>query len=180
MNALHPLITSSVLFVSSLALGSCDNNKEKAPSDPSAAREPVQPSSPATEPSPEVDSAAVQRLRAECPMLVRGVKVEVSETQGGVALAFTTEEGRLADLRARVRHLAQMYEMHRGRGSMSWHRMGRGPHMGRGRHMGRGPHHMGGGPMPAAEATVTELEQGDWLTAEIAHVGGVRVRSPRK
>lgn len=103
----------------------------------------------------------MEQMSATCPMVVEGAKVEVADTATGVALTFTTDsEGDVADLRERARQMAAMYESHGGRGGMMWHRMGRG--MGRGmgagagRGMGAGPGH----PMPAAKATVTEVDKG--------------------
>jgi hypothetical protein len=101
----------------------------------------------------------MQQFRAGCPMVVKGAAVAVSDTEGGVALTFTTDKGDVGDLRARVEHMARMYEMHRGRGSMMWHQMGGGsmPHGGTGMGMG----HMGArGAMPGASATVSEIEKG--------------------
>lgn len=106
------------------------------------------------------------QFRQACPIAVEGTDVEVEDTENGVALTFTTESGDVELVRERAEHLAAMYEMHRGRGHMMWHHMGRGGgHMGRG--MGPGA---GQGPMPAANATVEEIEGGARLV--LTPVGG--------
>lgn len=101
----------------------------------------------------------MQELRAGCPMVVEEADVAVSDTKEGVTLTFTTEAGNVDDLRARVRHMADMYEMHRGQRGMMWHHMGDMGRQGGGPGMGMG-HMAGRGPMPAATATVTELDKG--------------------
>lgn len=124
---------------------------------------------PQKQPSPHAMPAAgngmMQHLRAGCPMVVQESDVVVSDTEGGVALTFTTGEGDVSDLRTRVQRMAQMYEMHRGHGALMWHHMG-GDGMG---HGGPGPG-MGPmgehSPMPAANATVTEIDKGARLELE--------------
>lgn len=104
------------------------------------------------------------RFGAGCPMAIEGVEVDVSDAEGGVAMEFTTDTGDVQDLRDRVRHMAAMYEIHRGGGHMMWHhhmdghRHGRRGH-GRGMGPGRG---MGGQrtPMPDATATMEEIDEG--------------------
>lgn len=100
----------------------------------------------------------MQQLRAGCPMVVQGADVAVSDTEGGVALTFTTDAPDVSDLRTRVRSMAQMYEMHRGHGAMMWHQM-RGEGIGHGSGMGM-EHMAGSGPMPAASSTVTDTDKG--------------------
>ena len=131
-----------------------------------------------------------------CPMGVEGSNVEVSDTETGVALTFTTGESDVAVLRTRVRDMADMYASHGGHRGMMWHPAGRGRGQGRmggrqghgmmgaqpmgpgsgagmgmgpGAGMGMGPGAgMGHGPgrgmarglMPAATATVAEVEGG--------------------
>lgn len=124
----------------------------------------------------------MQQLRAGCPMVVEGADVAVSEIDGGVALTFTTAADDAHDLLARVQHMAQMYETHRGQRGMMWHHMA-----GQGRGVGMGMGHMAGrGPMPAATATVTEVDKGarlelrptdaSQLTALREHVRGHQQR----
>jgi hypothetical protein len=105
------------------------------------------------------------QLRAGCPMVVQGADVKVSDTEGAVALTFTTDTGDVADLRTRVQHMAQMYQMHHGQTGMMWHHMGGkaakgtghgGPGMG-GEDMG---HMARRGPMPTASATMTNTDLG--------------------
>jgi hypothetical protein len=101
-------------------------------------------------------------------MVVEGAEVTAADTEGGVALAFTTATGDVADLRTRVHHMARMYEMHQGQAGMMWHHMGAGgmghggPGMGGGGGMGsKDMDHMAGrGPMPAASATTTDTDSG--------------------
>jgi hypothetical protein len=147
------LTIASVL--ASAALWSC--NKEDPP-------EPAEQTRPQTQeqtspPMPAAGGGMMQELRAGCPMVVEGADVAVSDTEGGVTLTFTTEAGDVADLRARVQHMAEMYEMHGGRRGMMWHHMG-GQGRGRGG-PGMGMGHMAGrGPMPAATVTGTEVDKG--------------------
>jgi hypothetical protein len=105
-------------------------------------------------------------LRDQCPTVGEDVSLEVSDTESGVALEFTTATDDVDDLWRRARHMADMYAMHDGHGQMMWHYMG-GEHMepdeGHGAGMMGGPvgemmHE--GGPMPAADATVEDLEEG--------------------
>lgn len=110
-------------------------------------------------PMPAAGGDMMQQLRAGCPMVVEGAEVAVADSEEGAALTFTTEAGDVGDLRARVRHMAQMYGMHRGHRGMMWHHMG-GQGQGRGG-PGMGMGHMAGrGPMPAATATVTDVDKG--------------------
>lgn len=151
----------TTLFIS-LALWSC--NKDKTPSESATAHLEQEQQAPPTMPSgmPGTGGGMMDQLRAGCPMVVQGTDVSVVDTDGGVALAFTTDAGDVAELRTRVRSMAQMYGMHRGQGGMMWHHMG-GAGMGHGgRGMGgAGMGHMAGrGPMPAASDTVTDTDQG--------------------
>lgn len=58
---------------------------------------------------PAAGGDMMQQLRSGCPMVVDGAEVAVADSEEGVALTFTTEAGDVGDLRARVRHMAQMY-----------------------------------------------------------------------
>jgi hypothetical protein len=85
--------------------------------------------------------AKQKKLRAGCPMVEQGAGVTVADTEGGVALTFTTDIGDVADVRTRVQHMAQMYAMHHGQAGMMWHPKG-GQGMGgegMGYMAGRGP-----------------------------------------
>lgn len=129
--------------------------------------------------SPGQGGPTMDQMRESCPMLVSNAKVEVTDTDRGVALTFTTDEGNVADLRGRVQHMAQMYQMHHGHGSMMWHQMrGQGAGQGQGM-MGQGQGHMmgqgqgrmmgqsqgqgmmaGSGPMPAVQTSVQNVDKG--------------------
>jgi hypothetical protein len=131
---------------------------------------------------PSVSGPMMDSMRANCPMVVADADVKVEDSDKGVTLTFTTEKGDVADLRARVDHLAQMYAMHPAGGSMMWHQMGEGHGMGMGHGAGMmghdtgtgmmgagGRHGMGGGmmgdgdgmgSMPPAKATVETIAKG--------------------
>lgn len=146
------LTIASVLAAA--ALWSCNKNDAPEPEQtgPQAQEQPSSPMSAA-------GGDMMQQLRAGCPMVVEGADVAVADTEEGVALTFTTEAGDVGDLRARVQHMAQMYGMHAGQRGMMWHHMG-GQGQGRG-DPGMDMGHMAGrGPMPAATATVTEVDKG--------------------
>jgi hypothetical protein len=144
---------ASVLFGS--AIWSCD--KDKTPPEPAETRSAQEQQAPPTMPS-----GGGGMMDAGCPMVVPGADVTATDTEGGVALTFTTDTGDVADLRTRVQHMAQMYEMHHGQAGMTWHHMGGegmahgGPGMG-GESMG---HMAGRGPMPAASTTMTDTDSG--------------------
>jgi hypothetical protein len=74
-----------------------------------------------------------------CPMQVAGTTVTPADVEGGVALVFTTGSASVVELRQRVRRMA---EMHDQRGASGGMRMG------------------GGMMMPAATATVEDIEGG--------------------
>jgi hypothetical protein len=103
-------------------------------------------------------------LRQRCPMVVDGAVVEVSDTERGVALLFTTETGDIGDLRRRVQGMASRYQGQDGRGGFRWRHMGHG--QGRGmksktRPMGTTDGH---GPLPSLTAAVVDVDQGVQLT----------------
>ena len=82
-----------------------------------------------------------------CPMRVPGTTVAATDVEGGIGLAFTTNGGDVADLRQRVRRMADMHNDKRGGGMM----------------MGDGHGGMmkdGGMMMPAATASVEDIEAG--------------------
>ncbi|HSR54134.1 MAG TPA: hypothetical protein VLV83_25170 [Acidobacteriota bacterium] len=120
-------------------------------------------------------SGHMMDMERSCPMMVEDVSVEVADTANGVALTFTTSSGEVSDLRSRVRHLAEMYGKHHEMGAMQWHPMGgHGQHQhgatGEERHGGmQGEMHHGSGKemshgmMPAATASVEEVEDGTRL-----------------
>ncbi len=47
-----------------------------------------------------------------CPMKVPGATVSATDVEGGVAVAFTTSSGDVAELQRRVHHLADMHGHH--------------------------------------------------------------------
>jgi hypothetical protein len=146
---------AAILFLAcALLFSSCNGSSLQSPA--AAAAE----SQDSAVPEPEEDSAIMQQLRAACPMVVEGTEATASDTENGVAFTFRTDEGDVGDLRSRVRHMAWMYEMHRGRGAMRWHHMGRrgmgGMGMGQ---MGMG-RMAGSGPMPAAKTRITDIDKG--------------------
>ena len=53
-----------------------------------------------------------------CPMRVPGATVSVADTEGGVAVVFKTT-GDVAELRRRVRHMAEMHNRHHAEGTMA-------------------------------------------------------------
>lgn len=166
MNTMRLAIVAAAL--SSAALWSCNNNEKAQPESAASAQQQAPQQAQPAQQAPQAGSpqamppggpGMMQQMRAGCPMIVQGADVAVADTDNGVALTFTTQAGdeeALRDLRQRVQHMAQMYEMHRGRGHMMWHRMGRG-RAGMAQRGGMGPM---GGPMPAARATVTDIDRG--------------------
>lgn len=117
------------------------------------------------QPAPAASGPMMDQMRAGCPMMISDARVEVADTDKGVTLTFTTDKGDVADLRARVEHLGQMYEMHHGGGSMMWHHMGQGHRMGMmGGGGGSGAGMMGDGshmgPMPAAKVSIEPIDKG--------------------
>jgi hypothetical protein len=79
-------------------------------------------------------------MEAVCPLAVPGTKVSAADTPAGAALAFTTAPEGVADLRSRVRRLAEMHTAHHAGGATG----------------GPGGHAM----MPASSATAEETEGG--------------------
>jgi hypothetical protein len=49
-----------------------------------------------------------------CPMNVPGTAATVTDVEGAVAISFTTRTGDVAELRRRVRHMAEMHAQHQG------------------------------------------------------------------
>jgi len=135
--------------------------------------EPGHPAAPSAQEAAE-QAAATQpgdmmmaQMRDSCPAMAEGATVEVSDKDNGVALTFTTS-GDVGELQARARRMSEMYAMHGEHRGMMWHHTGtkmpgdghaaggmKGPGMGHGAGMD-----MGGGMMPAATATVEDVEGG--------------------
>jgi hypothetical protein len=106
---------------------------------------------------------------AMCPMQVPGTTAKTADVEGGVALSFTTS-GDVADLRQRVRGMAEMHNRHHSDGMMMGGQQGAGggsrehPH-GSGAAAGDGccgermmMH--GGMMMPSATASVEDIPGG--------------------
>jgi hypothetical protein len=159
--------TTLATILIGMSLASCDKGEEgtsepKAETTKQAAQAPEQPA----QASDTKDVAAkgtskptmMDELRTGCPMAIDGTTVDVSDSDDGVALTFTTKAADTSELRARVESMAHMYETHDMHGGMMWHHMGG--------HMGSGMGHMGGqhieakGPMPATTCTVTDVDGG--------------------
>lgn len=95
-------------------------------------------------------------MGAMCPMEVQGASVTTEDLKDGVALVFTTRTGDVADLRQRVRHMAQMHNQHPEGGMMGscpHHQGGTGG-------SGMGGMMKGGTMMPPATTTVQEIDGG--------------------
>lgn len=157
MSTLRFPILTILIAPAAAALWSCE--KTDAPEADQTRQEAQEVHEQASPPMQAAGGGMMQQLRAGCPMVVDGADVAVDDTEKGVALTFTSEASDVGDLRARVQHMAEMYETHRGQRGMMWHHMG-----GQGRGRG-GPgmdmdHMAGRGPMPAATATVTEIDKG--------------------
>ena len=151
--------TALTAIVVGSCLASCDKNTEGPQTE--TTEQPAQTAEPRDLPAKDTGAMGMMdQLRAGCPMAVEGAGVQVSDTEGGVALTFTTTAGDQGDLRARVESMANMYEAHDMHGGMMWHQMGK--HMGSSMGMGHmGEEHMGAkGPMPAATCTVSDIDQG--------------------
>lgn len=89
-----------------------------------------------------------------CPMEVPGTAVVATDVDGGIALSFTTSTGDVADLRQRMRRMAEMHNQPDG------HKMKDGGMM-----------------MPAATASVADIEGGAQLILlpkEEAQLGALR------
>lgn len=109
-------------------------------------------------------------MAAMCPMQVAGTTVAATEVDGGIGLSFTTTAGDVAELRQRVRRMAEMHNQPGGHRMMASHgtaapgagaehrhgaRSGAGHEGG-----GRGGMMMGGGMMPTATASEQDIEGG--------------------
>ncbi len=127
------------------------------------------------------------RMADGCPLQVPGARIGVTDVHGGVAITFTTESGKVAELRRRVERLAAMDDLMggamgnygmMGNGMMGYGMMGRGM-MGNGM-MGYGMKGYGRMGMPAVEATVHEIEHGARLVLrpkQPGELGVVRERA---
>jgi len=89
-------------------------------------------------------------MKAMCPMDVAGTQVATEDIDGGIAIVFTTT-GDVADLRARVSHLAEMHK----------------------EHAQDGEHEHEGHEMPAAGAVESDVEGGARLELKAADAATV-------
>lgn len=108
-----------------------------------------------------------------CPMKVEGTTAVASEVEGGMGLSFTTTTGNVAELRQRVRRMAEMHNQPGGMmgGSDAEHQHGtQAGHEG-GMKMG------GGMMMPSATASAEDIEGGARLVLQpkdLAQLGALR------
>ena len=100
-----------------------------------------------------------------CPMQVPGTTVAATEVEGGISLSFTTTTGDVAELRQRVRRMAEMHNQpggHRMMGSHGAPAPGAGAEHQHGAQAGAG--HEGGGRggmmMPATTGSAEDIEGG--------------------
>lgn len=94
--------------------------------------------------APANQSGMNMKMMAEkCPMKVPGTTVAAADAEGGVTLAFITSTGDVAELRQRVRGMAEMHNHHHATGGMMKGGMMKGDMM-----------------IPAATASVEDIEGG--------------------
>lgn len=106
-------------------------------------------------------SQSMQRMGGMCPMQLQDTTVTSVDVAGGVALDFKTSTGDVAELRQRVRRMAEMRQHH---GSMmGGHNSGGAGaehEHGSGAQVGPGGRHGGGMMMPTATASVEDIDAG--------------------
>ena len=90
-------------------LGACGANSGAQSEPMTASTAPA--AAPTEEPGEEITSH-------ECPMQVPGTTVTSSNVEGGVALAFTTHGGDVAELRERVQRMTETHHQHHSGGVM--------------------------------------------------------------
>jgi hypothetical protein len=99
---------------------------------------------PTTSSTAAPDNQPGMKMMAEkCPMKVSGTTVTATDVEGGVKLAFITSTGDVAELRQRVRGMAQMHNDHHAAGGMMKSGMMKSDMM-----------------MPAATASAEDIEGG--------------------
>jgi hypothetical protein len=95
--------------------------------------------------APARNKQGMGRMRDTCPMKVPGTTVTSADVEGGVALAFITKTGDVAELRRRVQRAAETHNSNYAGGGMMMGGQGRdGADTMRGRGAGAEPGHMGG------------------------------------
>lgn len=120
------------------------------------------------------DGDQAGKMAGMCPMQVPGTTVAATEVEDGISLSFTTTTGDVAELRQRVRRMAEMHNQpggHRMMGSHGAPAPGAGAEHQPGAQAGaghegggRGGMMMGGGMMmPATTASAEDIEGGSRL-----------------
>ena len=99
----QPMFGSATVVVVAGLLWAC-GAKSSAQSEPVTAS-----TAPAAAPTEEPGERVASQ---ECPMQVPGTTVTASNVEGGVALAFTTQSGEVAELRERVQRLTEAHHPH--------------------------------------------------------------------
>ena len=97
------LMTMAIMGVAALLAGCASTSGARSEPTTSAAR------APAHEPGRGM-------MGDMCPMQVPGTTVTSADVEGGVALVFTTRTGDAAELRQRVRRMAEMHNHHHAGG----------------------------------------------------------------
>ena len=128
-----------------------------------------------------------------CPMQVPGTTVAATEVEGGIGLSFTTTTGDVAELRQRVRRMAEMHNQRGGHTMMGSRgapapgadaEQQHGAQAGAGHGGSRGGMMMGGGMMmPAATASAEDIEGGARLILQPkdpAQLGALREHARMK
>ncbi|MBS2028142.1 MAG: hypothetical protein JST54_09585 [Deltaproteobacteria bacterium] len=134
-----------------------------------ATAESPSPSSPTTDTtSPHhAGKHGTEKMAEMCPMAVSGTTVQATDVAGGVALDFKTTTGDVADLRNRVRQMAEMHNHMHGQdgmmGGSSAPAAGQGPG-GQAKPMGDEKMAAEMKVMHAATASVEDIEGGARLT----------------
>lgn len=106
------------------------------------------PSAQATQTSEAAPGGTGGAMTHACPMAVPGTQVAAADTANGESITFTTSSDRAADLRARVRAMADMHNRHHAGGGMEG--MHGGMQHGATRGDGHGGMMMGGGSMASS------------------------------
>jgi hypothetical protein len=68
--------------------------------------------------TPPAQGSGMGTMADKCPVKVSGTKVMAADVEGGAALAFTTSSGDVAELRQRVRGMAEMHDRKHATGGM--------------------------------------------------------------
>ncbi len=101
----HAFMSMAVAAVATFGTG-CASTRSAQPA-------PAAPA--ATAPAATAPASEHSMMGGMCPMQVPGTTVTAADVEGGVALSFTTSTGDVADLRQRVRRMAEMHSQMHGR-----------------------------------------------------------------